>query len=47
MMTQEGCTKIVKFIQVIIVNMYFLLLYQYTSHCVVLKDNDAAFLYNC
>ena len=30
MMTQERCTKIVKFIQVIIVNMYFLLLYQYT-----------------
>ena len=33
MMTKEGSTKIVKFIrQVIIVNIYFLLLYQYTSH---------------
>ena len=32
MMTKEGCTKIVNFILVIIVNLYFLLLYQYTSH---------------
>ena len=31
MMTKEGSTKIVNFIQVITVNMYYLLLYQYTS----------------
>ena len=31
-MTKEGYTKIVNFMYVIIVNMYFHLLYQYTSH---------------
>ena len=44
MMTKEGYNKIVNFIQVIAVKMYFLLLYQYTSHWL---DYDAAFLYNC
>ena len=32
MMTKEGSTKIVNFIYVIIMNMYYLLLYEYTSH---------------
>ena len=32
MMTKEGSTKIVNFIQVIIVNMYYLLLYHYTHY---------------
>ena len=44
MMNKEDSTKIVNFIQVIIVNMYFFLLHQYTSHWL---HYDAAFLYNC
>ena len=46
MMTKEGCTKIVSFIEFFIVIMYSLSIY-FTLIAIVLKDYDNALLYNC
>ena len=47
MITKEGSTKIVNFILVVIVNMYFFLLINILHiHCYCVKDYGPAFLYN-
>ena len=49
MTSRAGVLMLGVVIYVIIVNMYYLLLYQYTTHCmiaIVLKDYGAAYLFD-